>query len=83
MLNVIYVNAVHRAVISFHSCSALQQLQAPSSLQALITNAKHWSSLSERFAHPYQYELEQLEPTAEQLKLIDPKVHRNKLNLSS
>ena len=59
-------------ILSLHS--ALQQLQAPSTLQALIENTKQWSSSSERFAHPYQYELDHWEPTTDQLKLTEPQV---------
>ena len=51
-----------------------ERLANPSSLSALIANAKEWAGSEARLAHPYKYELENFEPLAEQLELREPQV---------
>lgn len=57
-----------------HVTTVYERLANPSSLSALIANAKEWAGSEERLAHPYKYELENFEPTAEQLQLREPQV---------
>ena len=54
-----------------------QKLQNPTSLNAVIENAREWSTSKERFGHPYQFELENFEPSEEQLQLREPQVRRS------
>eukprot|EP00731_Ephydatia_muelleri_P038543 Em0799g5a len=51
------------------------RLQKPTSLNAIIANAKECALMDARvaLAHPYQYELEHYEPLQEQLQLTEPK----------
>lgn len=51
-----------------------QKLQNPTSLNAVIENAREWSTSEERFGHPYQFELENFEPSEEQMQLREPQV---------
>lgn len=50
------------------------KLQAPTSLQALIENAKEWTKSNERCVHPYLYEIQQFEPPPNQLTIIEPQM---------
>ena len=51
-----------------------QKLQNPTTLNAVIENAREWSTSEDRFVHPYQHELTTFEPTEEQLQLHEPQV---------
>ena len=54
--------------------AVFQRLQNPTSLNAVIENAREWSTSEERFVHPYLFELENFEPTEEQIQLREPQV---------
>lgn len=56
-----------------------EKLANPSSLTALIANAKEWAGSEARFSHPYKFELENFELTVEQLEIKEPEVSRNSL----
>ncbi len=60
--------------LSFCMHAVFQKLQNPTSLNAMIENAREWSTSEERFVHPYQFELENFEPSEEQLQLREPQV---------
>ena len=55
--------------------AVFQKLQNPTSLNAVIENAREWSTSEERFVHPYQFELEHFEPNEEQMQLKEPQVN--------
>ena len=57
--------------------AVFQKLQNPTSLNAVIENAREWSTSEERFGHTYQFELENFEPSEEQLQLKEPQVCRS------
>ena len=53
-----------------------EKLGNATSLSALIANAKEWAGSEERFTHPYQFELDNLDLQPEQLEIKEPQVNR-------
>ena len=58
----------------FHCSCCVVDVQDGATISSFISAVRDQVTSNKSYGHPYRYELEQFEPTAEQLELKDPQV---------